>query len=206
MGFPLDAMAFYVDLTADNSREFWQANKPRYDASVKAPMSELVGLLSDEFGPAKLYRPNRDVRFSADKSPYKTHQGGSVMTAPACGWYLELNADEIAAGGGFYHAEAPALARYRAAVDDRRSGVAFQKIMDELIPSGWQVGGEQVATAPRGYARDHPRIELLRHKSLYVANEVDPSLVGVEQVAERVAQLWRTTRPLVEWCSKVLAG
>lgn len=206
MSFPLDAMALYVDLTADNSREFWAANKARYDVAVKAPMAEMVALLSDEFGPGKLYRPNRDVRFSADKSPYKTHQGASVLTAPACGWYLELNADEIAAGGGFYHAEPAALARFRAAIDDRRSGAALQEIMAGLIASGWQVGGDLVATAPRGYSKDHPRIELLRHKSLYVADEVDPGLDGVERVAARIAELWRTTRPLVEWCSRALTA
>lgn len=206
MTFPHEAMQFYAELRLDNSREFWQEHKPRYLAEVREPLAEVAALLSDEFGEAKLYRPNRDVRFSPDKSPYKTHQGAFVSTGPACGWYTEVNADEMSAGGGFYYAEGPALTRFRKAIDDPRGGARLQAILDELIADGWIVMGDLLATAPRGYPRDHERIELLRHKWLYVVNEVDPGLSGPAAVADEVARLWRATRPLVEWLTPLLKG
>ena len=203
--FPFGAMDFYAELTLDNSREFWEANKGRYLTLVRAPMQQIMDALSPEFGEAKLYRPNRDVRFRADKSPYKTHQGGRVTTAPACGFYDELNADDCFAGGGFYYAESDALAAFRKAVADDRLGPELVRLVDELEAAGWGVTGEQLKTSPRGYSADHPRIRFLRHKSLYLVHEVPP-VTGIEAVTDEVAALWRDVAPLVDWLSAALEG
>ena len=85
-----------------NTRAWWQANKERYTASVREPLEGLLDALEDEFGPAHLYRPNRDVRFSTDKSPYKDHQGALATTVPGMGFYVQVNADGLMTGGGFY--------------------------------------------------------------------------------------------------------
>ncbi|HEX6917220.1 MAG TPA: DUF2461 family protein, partial [Phycicoccus sp.] len=91
-GIPLDAVDFFDELAAENTRAWWQANKERWQASVRTPMEAVLAALEDEFGPAHLFRPNRDVRFSADKSPYKDHQGALATTAPGMGWYVQVSA------------------------------------------------------------------------------------------------------------------
>ena len=82
-GFPEAALDFYDDLEIDNSKVFWEAHKDTYATAVRAPMTDLMAELADEFGAAKIFRPHRDVRFSKDKTPYKTHQGAFIATAPA---------------------------------------------------------------------------------------------------------------------------
>lgn len=206
MSFPAEAMQFYAELRLDNSREFWTANKTRYDAEVRGPIERIAAGLADEFGESKVYRPYRDLRFRKDKTPYKTHQGWHVRRAPACGWYAEVNADEFVAGGGFYHAEPEALAAVRAAIDNERRGEQLRAIIDELQATGWQVLGDRIKTAPRGYDKAHPRIELLRHRSLFVLHEIEPDVLGEDAVIARVAELWRETAELVAWQSEVLQG
>ena len=99
-GIPIDAIDFYEDLGADNSRTWWQANKDRYAASVRTPLTSLLEELADEFGTPHLFRPHRDVRFSPDKRPYKDHQGALCLTAPGMGYYVQLSADGLRIGGG----------------------------------------------------------------------------------------------------------
>ncbi|HYN55696.1 MAG TPA: DUF2461 family protein, partial [Motilibacterales bacterium] len=90
-GFPADAFGFYADLELENSKAFWADNKHRYEAAVAGPMGDLLEDLEAEFGAGRLFRPYRDVRFSADKSPYKEHQGGYVEVGPACGYYVQVS-------------------------------------------------------------------------------------------------------------------
>src|SRR4249919_1114934 len=97
-GFPHDALDFYDDLELDNTKSYWTAHKNIYDTCVKAPMIELTGALEEEFGPAKVFRPYRDVRFAKDKTPYKTAQGAFVSAGPATGWYVEIGAPGVRVG------------------------------------------------------------------------------------------------------------
>ena len=91
-GFGVAALDFYEDLEDDNSKAFWTAHKQVYDDQVRAPMLALLELLEPEFGTGKAFRPYRDVRFSKDKTPYKTHQGAFVARGDATGFYVEVNA------------------------------------------------------------------------------------------------------------------
>lgn len=202
MKFPADAMAFYRELQENNTREWWHANKPRYDDGVRAPIVEVAELLKDEFGEAKVFRPYRDVRFSANKVPFKTHQGAYVSTAPACGFYVEVNGYEVHAGGGFYRASSEALARVRKGIADDTSGPQLEHFVDSLRDRAWLIQGDVLRTSPRGYTRDHPRSRLLRHKSLSAITEIQAT--GVEDVAKEVAEAWRTVTPLVDWLSRRL--
>ena len=86
-GFPVAALDFYDDLEVDNTKAFWEEHRHVYEEAVKAPMVALAAALEDEFGAAKIFRPYRDVRFSKDKTPYKTHQGAFVAVAPATGYF-----------------------------------------------------------------------------------------------------------------------
>ena len=199
-GFPEAALDFYDDLELDNTRSFWEAHKGVYDEAVKRPMSALVEALEPGFGKAKVFRPYRDVRFAKDKTPYKTHQGAFVAAAPACGWYLELSARGVRVGAGFYQAAPADLARVRAAIENEATGKPFARMLAQLEKAGFERGGEAVKTAPRGFDKEHPRIDLLRHKSLYLGRQLGfdevihtPELVGV------VRKDWTALRPLVDW-------
>src|SRR5699024_3419768 len=128
-GIPIDALDFYEDLEGDNSRTWWRANTQRYAASVRAPMEALVDLLEDEFGPAKLYRPHRDVRFGKDKTPYKDHQGALATQVGGMGWYVEVGAAGLMTGGGFYPTGTDQVPRYRTAVDAPASGQRLQEVV-----------------------------------------------------------------------------
>ena len=204
-GIPYAAADFYARLEADNSREFWAANKDAYERDVRSPMTALMAELEEDFGPAKIFRPNRDVRFSGDKSPYKTHQGGYVPVAPRTGWYAEVSADGFRLGAGSYHLEPAPLAAYRTAVDSPRGG-ELEAILDTLREQGWAIDGDRVATAPRGWKRDHPRIELLRLKNISAMRWIeDGDVVTTPALVAEVRTLWEQVRPLVEWLGLIVS-
>ncbi|MEO7132377.1 MAG: DUF2461 domain-containing protein [Dermatophilaceae bacterium] len=205
-GFPHAASDFYAELEHDNSREFWLARRDIYERDVRGPMTALLDGLEDEFGPGKVFRPNRDVRFSADKSPYKLHQGGYVAVGSGTGWYAEVSADGFRLGGGCYHLDAPMLAAYRTAVDGP-AGAALVRLVEGLRSNGWDVGGEVLKTAPRGWSREHPRIALLRHRSITATRWIDDAdVVTTPLLLDRVRSGWREIRPLVDWLGHAVAG
>ncbi|WP_433326888.1 DUF2461 domain-containing protein [Spirillospora sp. CA-294931] len=195
-GFTDEAFAFYEGLLADNSKSYWTAHKETYELHVREPMNELFAELEPEFGTVKLFRPYRDVRFSKDKSPYKTQQGGHTSQ----GFYFHLDADGLFAAGGMYAPTPEQLRQYRSAVDADHTGKELQAIVDTLRSAGLQVDGDRLKTRPRGTPEDHPRLELLRHRSLY-AHEGWPTdpWMNTPEVVDRVRETWRNLRPLVEW-------
>lgn len=196
-GWPEEALDFFEGLEADNSKAYWRDHKDVYDRDVRAPMEALLAELEAEFGEGKIFRPYRDVRFSADKSPYKTHMGATL----AAGGYVQLSARGLGAGSGMYQMAPDQLERFRAAVDDARSGAAVEKIASTLRDSGAEVTAHgALKTAPRGYPKDHPRIELLRLKGLIAWREWEPAAwLGTRRAKERVATFLRACRPLNRW-------
>jgi uncharacterized protein (TIGR02453 family) len=192
-GFGEGVVEFYDGLIADNSKAYWTDQRAVYEADVRAPMQALLADLESEFGPGKIFRPYRDVRFSRDKTPYKTHCG-----ATAGPFYVQVGADGLMAAGGYYQMAPDQVTRFRTAVDDERRGSDLEKriaALEELT-----VAGETLKTRPRGYDPDHPRIDLLRHKGLYAWRAWEPDDVLHEPgTLDRVARTWRTLRPLMEW-------
>ena len=203
-GFPVAALDFYDDLEMDNSKSFWDANKHVYQESVEAPMKALVAALEPEFGTAKVFRPSRDVRFAKDKTPYKTHQGAFVAAGPRTGWYVEISARGTRVGAGFYEADGPQLAAIREAMAEEKTGKALDRLLRRLAKDGFEVGGEQLKTSPRGYDADHPRIHLLRRKQLFVGRSYgfEPDAID-EGLVDRVRADWQALRPLVTWLRAV---
>jgi uncharacterized protein (TIGR02453 family) len=199
-GIPVAALDFYDDLEMDNTKSWWAAHKETYDTAVKAPMTALVTALEDEFGPAKVFRPYRDVRFAKDKTPYKTHQGAFVAAGPSTGWYVEVAAPGVRVGVGFYEASSPRLAGIRAGIAHDLHGPALAQIIASLTAEGWTLGGETLKTTPRGYDASHPRIDLLRHKSMTLGKSYgfDP-VVHTPELLDRVRDDWRAARPFVDW-------
>ena len=199
-GFPVAALDFYDDLEMDNTKSFWEAHKEVYVSAVKAPMASLVAALEPEFGAAKVFRPYRDVRFAKDKTPYKTHQGAFVPSGPSTGWYVQVGAAGVRVGVGYYEASSPRLAAIREAVADDRRGKQLQRIIAKLLKQGWELGGETLKTAPRGYDADHPRIDLLRHKSMTLGKSYGfEPVIHTPGLLDTVCADWRAARPFVEW-------
>ena len=160
-GFPAEAITFYEQLEADNSRAFWQANKARYDELVKQPMLELADDLAD-YGPFHLFRPHNDLRFSKNKPPYKIQQGAFGEAEGGTGYYVQFSAQGVMAGAGYYAMASDQLARFRAAVDAEGTGTELARLVAEAARRGYRMGAiDELKSAPRGFPRDHPRIELL---------------------------------------------
>ncbi len=199
-GFPVAALDFYDDLELDNTKSFWTAHKEVYDTAVKAPMTALAEALEPEFGKAKLFRPYRDVRFAKDKTPYKTHPRGFGQAAPGTGYYGQVGAPGLRVGVGFYDPGSPHLAAVRAAIADERSGRRLRRIVTGLEKAGWELGGETLKTAPRGYDADHPRIDLLRHKSLSLRRSYGfEPVIHTPELLDLVRADWRAGGRLVQW-------
>ena len=203
-GFPEAALDFYDDLEADNSRSFWTAHADVYESCVRTPMSELAASLAEDFGEARLFRPHRDVRFSKDKSPYKTYQDMFISVGPALGWYMRISAPGVIVGAGFYHAPADKLRELREVIAGPR-GTELETILAPLTAAGFELGGETLATAPRGYDKAHPRIELLRHKAIHVGRSYGfEPVIHSPQLLDAVRSDWAATRPLLEWLAEIL--
>lgn len=201
-GFPAAAFAFYDGLEADNSTSYWTDHKSEFDTAVQAPLLALLDELAPEFGRAKVFRPYRDVRFSADKSPYKTHQGAFVEAQPGVGLYVQVSATGVLVGGGFHDSSPGLLAAVRAGIDDATTGPRLEQVVTGLTSTGWELGGETLRTAPRGVSPDHPRIALLRHKQLTLGREYDPAQAGDAAFVGTVRDDWRALRPFVDWVAE----
>lgn len=202
-GFGEYAVDFFDGLAADNSKVFWDANKSTYAADVRAPMDALLAELEPEFGAGKVFRPYRDTRFSKDKTPYKTHCGAVVEQGRGGGaYYVEIGVDGMRIGGGSYAMAPDQLARYRAAVAGELAGQALEQIIAALTGSGWRLRGDVLKTKPRGFDLDHPRIELLRHRSIFVMREWKPDDGLHERTClQRVRKGWKQVREFNEWCA-----
>jgi uncharacterized protein (TIGR02453 family) len=196
-GWPAEAIDFFEDLELDNSKAFWEEHKAVYERAVRAPMVELLAELAAEFGPGKVYRPYRDVRFSKDKSPYKTSIDAHVGDVG----YVTLSAAGLGAGSGMYQLAPDQLDRYRRAVADDRSGAALDEVVGGLRRAGHECSPHgALKTAPRGYPKDHPRIELLRAKGLTAWHRWEPGpWLATAKAKTRVADLIRAAGPLNEW-------
>ena len=199
-GFPVAALDFYDDLEVDNTKSFWEAHKHVYLESVKAPMTALCAALAEEFGTPKVFRPYRDVRFAKDKTPYKTHQGAFVSRGPATGWYVQVAAPGVRVGVGFYEASSARLARIREAIAEERRGRQLERIIRRLESAGWSLGGDKLKTTPRGYDAEHPRIDLLRHKSMTLGKSYGfEPVIHTAELLELVRSDWRAATPFVDW-------
>lgn len=206
-GFGEHAIDFYDGLEADNSKSYWEDNKHVYASDVRAPMEALLAELSPEFASetsrVTVFRPYRDVRFAKDKTPYKTHCGGVIEPGRGAGaYYVEVGPAGLRVGGGCFHLASDQLTRFRAAVAEDLHGKALSDIVGRLSRAGWSILGEQLKTKPRGYDVDHPRIGLLRHKSLYAARVWEPDDVLHErEVLSRVRKGFRALRAFNEWAA-----
>jgi uncharacterized protein (TIGR02453 family) len=198
-GIPAEAFEFFERLAADNTKAFWTAHQDDWRAQVRDPLVALCAALEPEFGAAHLFRPYRDVRFSKDKSPYKDHQGAFVELEDAVGYYLQLSAGGLMVAGGWYAPRGLQVHRYREAVDGPH-GAALERALTAATTAGLVLDGDVMKTRPRGIAPDHPRVDLLRHRSLTLARTWEPAAwMGTRTVVTRVRDTWRAMAPALTW-------
>jgi uncharacterized protein (TIGR02453 family) len=196
-GVPTAALDFYEDLEADNSRAFWTSHKHVYDESVRAPIEALAEALAKEFGTPKFFRPYRDVRFSKDKTPYKTHQGvwfGESST------YLHISAAGLFVAAGYWDPSSAQVDRLRRGVADDIAGPRLERALAELERKGFEIGGHQLTRVPSGYDREHPRADLLRYKSLTARRDFGcPAWLATRRTQTEITKAWRAMGSLVSW-------
>lgn len=199
-GFSDWAVRFYRDLEENNTRDFWQEHKEQWEREVRGPMLALVDALEEDFGPAVVFRPYRDVRFSQDKSPYKTHLGAIAGPAAGIGYYVQIDGTGLTVGGGF-HTHSPAQTdRYREAVADDRAGAVLESVVAQLVADGFGIEGASLKTRPKGYDADHPRMELLRRKEIMGIKRVGrPAWLDSATALGEVRTSWEQIRPLASW-------
>jgi uncharacterized protein (TIGR02453 family) len=205
-GFTPEALEFYEGLEADNSKVYWVDHKLAFDTHVKGAMAAMLDSMPAQYQPFHVFRPNRDVRFSKDKSPYKTMHGATSETEGSSIYYTHVSAKGVFAAAGMYMLATDQIGRLRAAIADDTTGVAVLKLVKALEKKGFAVGhGAQdpLKTTPKGYDADHPRIELLRWKGLIAATEiVDESVIHSASVRDHVLAFWKAAAPLVTWLDK----
>jgi uncharacterized protein (TIGR02453 family) len=194
-GFPAEATKFFRDIERNNDREWFKAHKQVYERACQAPMEDLL----DDLGGGKLFRIYRDVRFSKDKSPYKTYMGATFD-----GGYISMTAESFSIATGAYMPDAAGLERYRKAVDTDSSGKPLEKIVSKLEAKGYEFGAhDSLKTVPKGYDKEHPRLALLKHKGLatWKGWPVGKWLQTREPL-ERIKGFLKDAKPLNEWLAR----
>ena len=202
-GYPPAVFEWFAGLERDNSKAYFTATRDRYEAEVRGGLEAMLDELSEAFGgEVRLFRQQRDLRFTPDKSPYKATTYGLLVGAPsaAAGLYAQLSSRGLYAGTGYYQLARDQLERYRDAVVDERTGPRLVEAAAAAEDAGLELAGERLRTSPRGFPRDHPRIELLRRKAL-IAGRSLTGAGGIERDAtlDHVAATWRAAQPLNAW-------
>jgi uncharacterized protein (TIGR02453 family) len=204
-GFPAATFDWFAGLERDNSRAYFSATRETYERDVRGALEAMLEELAPAAGGGsiKLFRQQRDVRFSHDKSPYKTTTYGLVQGPPGseAGFYAQVSARGLFAGTGYHEFAPDQLDRYRAAVLDDAAGAALDRAVATLEDGGFEVYGEALKTAPRGAPRDHPRIRLLRHKAIFGGRALTPGKSGIppQRALEHVTATWRMGEALNAW-------
>lgn len=202
-GFTPAVRRWFQGLEADNSREYFQAHRDFYEESIRGQMEALLDELSENFeGEVKMFRQNRDIRFSADKSPYKTQTYGVIRRSDDVphGLFASISARGLVAGSGYYRMARDRLELYRAAVVDDKRGPELERTVAKAQKANLELWGETLATAPRGYPKDHERIELLRRKSLALGARLEIAR-GINRAdgLRFVTRTWKAAAPVTAW-------
>ena len=219
-GFPEEGLRFLEGLKRNNERPWFNARKRIYEESIKGPMNAFILALGKEFesfAPEIIatpkvsgYRIYRDTRFSANKAPYKTHVAAvfphrGIEKHRGAGFYVHIAPDEVFVGGGIYRpspADLFALREHIAArhADFRRilRNRSFRRLFGDLER-------ETLTRAPRGFPRDHPADDLLRHKQFLAARQLDPGIAATPELHREVVRTFKTLYPMIRFLNIPIA-
>jgi uncharacterized protein (TIGR02453 family) len=215
------ALAFLRSLKRNNRREWFNARKHIYEAELKAPMLALIAGINDEladFAPEMMMEPNkamlriyRDIRFSANKQPYKTHiaayfKPSGLYRTSGAGFYLHVSPEEVVVAGGAYMPEREQLLAMRMHIAEHHARLRkilktskIRKLMDGLE-------GDQLTRTPKGFAKDHPAEDLLRHQQWAVSVTLPPKLATSPKLLREITTRFRAAWPLVSFLNEPLAS
>lgn len=224
-GFPPATQAFLRELRDNNTRDFFTANRARFDDVVKAPALQWVAAMGARLksldpdivvdtrvnGSGSLMRWNRDTRFSQDKSPYKVniammwwHGSGKKMQHPAFG--MQISPTDAGLMAGMFHFPKPMLEAYRQAVDDNELGRALVETARQVEESGYSISGLHYKTVPRAYAKDHPRAQWLKYNNLHAGeHDISPDLIESAQLIDVCYERFAKLAPIHRWLVAVQA-
>ena len=194
-GFPREATEFFRDLARNNNRDWFQAHKDVYEQACREPLKALIAEL-DPMGTPRISRINRDMRFSRDGAPYKTHLASGVGRS-----YINLSSEGLWIGTGMYRPEPAVLQKLRQAIAADKPGRELERIVGVLRRKGYQVDThESVNSTPRGFAADHPRIDLLRMKDIFAGKMINPGpVLTSRKLVAAVKKVMDDVHPLSEW-------
>lgn len=203
-GFPAGAFTWFEGLARDNSRAYFDAQRDVYERDVRGALEAMLDeLTAERGGEVRVFRQQRDVRFSPDKSPYKTRTYGVIRDGrPAdMGLYAALSADGLYAGAGYPSLARDQLERFRTAVLDERHGPALEAAVATALAAGLELPEPELKTAPRGIDRDHPRIELLRRRMLIAGAGIDtgPDGIARDDALAHARRAWDAAAELKAW-------
>jgi uncharacterized protein (TIGR02453 family) len=200
-GFNPDSIIFFQELGQNNNRDWWLANKSRYETNVRQPILDLIDAIGGEYGTVKTFRPNRDTRFSSNKDPYKDQISFVAYGATGNACYLQLSEEGLFVAGGYWQPGKDQLERFRALVDDNRLFGDMEATIDALAESGFELSNEgALKTAPRGFDPNHPRINLLRLKTLAISKSIPvQEWFFTKDALDRIRKEWDTVMTWNEW-------
>jgi uncharacterized protein (TIGR02453 family) len=205
-GIPIEAVEFFERLENHNTRDWWELNKAEYGSVVKTPFELLLASLGSKYQPWRIYRPHRDTRFVADKSPYKTFIGAVTQLPGGTGFFVQISAKGLLIGSGYPMMAPDQLARFRAAIDDTRSGAQFVATVAQQRLLGVNITGgryDPLKRTPRGYSNDHLRADWLRVKGVEIPNRVGvPKWLSTSQATSEVATIMKSGRPVNAWLDR----
>jgi uncharacterized protein (TIGR02453 family) len=215
---------FFRQLAKNQSRDWFKAHKHEYDEGFADPMLALLSEVASkldrsypdcELGEPKVFRIHRDVRFSKDKSPYKTHVagvlsvrlGGSKVTETPAALYVHVGydaaskKDQLMTGGGLYMMDSSQLAKYRAAALGDEKGRELARIVAAVRKRGASIeAGDTLKTLPRGVPAEHPRADLLKLKGLVAMYDGIPAkTLRSRELAGWLVERGKQVAPLVRW-------
>ena len=218
--FTPDTFKFLNDLALNNNRPWFNANKARYEDSLRQPFLRLIGDLAEPLARisphfvadprpvgGSLFRIHRDARFSSDKSPYKTnagarlrHERGREVAAPV--FYLHLQPGNCFLGGGIWHPETATLRHIREFIFDNPA--AWQRAVKGRSKKGLAMGGDSLSRPPRGFPVDHPLVEDLKRKDFVASLRLPDSVISGPNLVSRIEKDWAEVAPLIDYLCAAL--
>ena len=220
-GFPIDGTDFLKRLKRNNNRPWFEKHKEEYESYVKLPMQSLIAALQPHFlkfapefdiNPKKsLFRIYRDVRFSSDKTPYKTHVAahfvlrGKPKGVEGSGYYLHIEPGQVFLGGGIYMPDSDQLKNIRRSIDGNANQFLSILRSKKFVSTFKRLEGEKLTRVPKGYDADHPMAEWLKQKQFFVWVEWSEERCRREKLVDEVAGVFEAATPLVRFLNEAMS-
>jgi len=200
-GFGPGLVDFYLALEQHNNREWFQANRARYEAEIGSPLKALAQELESQYPPVKVFRPFRNTRFWPELPPLNEHASLVANAGDVAILYLRIDADGMLITGGSHQLDRAQISHFRSIVATDKGAARVRSLLAEAAAAGFSISEEfSLKTAPRGYSRDHPHIDLLRLRSLSLGRHYSPGpWLATRESLDLIASGWQTMMPWVRW-------